>query len=162
MGDLLVYVQSGAAVLESTFGPLPVAPGTVSWAAKDPLPLIEFTVGGIKLSEVRGPDVAAWNQANGRVQVWLRPGVREGAVEWTGTRSPGAFPFDLAHPVVAHARSAADDVRAKPADGFTLKADRATGWQALPGPAGELRFRTDIPAPLPPRVQLLPAMSANR
>ena len=144
-------------------GPLRAdATGTVSFAAKDPLPLIEFAVGGVKVLEVRGPDVAAWNQANGRVQVWLRAGVREGAVEWTGTRSPGAFPFDLAHPVVAHARSAADDLRVKPADGFTLKTDRATGWQPQPAPAGELRFHTDIPAPLPPRVQLLTGMSANR
>ena len=132
------------------------ATGTVAWAAKDPLPLIEFTVGGVKVLEVRGPDVAGWSQSGGQVQVWLRAGVREGAVEWTGTRAPGPFPFDLAHPVVSHARAAADDIRVKPADGFAVKADRSTGWQPVPGPAGELRFHTDIPSAPPPRVLLLP------
>jgi hypothetical protein len=138
------------------------AAGTVAWQAKDPLPLVEFGLGAVKVLEVRGPDVAAWHQTGGRVQVWLRAAAREGAVEWTGTVTPPAgkpadpVPFDPVHPLVVHARHAADDVRARPADGFLLKTDRAQGWQILPAGPGELRFHTDLPAAPALRVQLFP------
>jgi hypothetical protein len=58
---------------------------------------------------------------------------------------------------VAHARVASDEVRVRAAEGFAARTDRARGWQTLPAPPGELRFRTDAPAAQGLRVQLSPA-----
>ena len=167
VGELrpVLHVDEPAAVRTATawhVGPHRAdATGTISWQAKDPLPLVEFNIGGVKVLDVRGPDVAAWSQGGGRVQVWLRAGVREGAIEWTGTvnlapvgKTPESLPFDPAHPVVAHARTASDELRVKAADGWTVRSDRSRGWQTLPAPPGEVRFHTDLPAAPSLRVQL--------
>jgi hypothetical protein len=138
------------------------ATGTVAWQSKEPQSLVEFALPAVKVLEVRGPDVASWNQSGGRVQVWLRTAAREGAVEWTGTAvpaptdkpAPEALAFDPVHPVVAHARHTADDVRVRSVAGWSVKTDRSRGWQTVGAPAGELRFRTDLPAAPPLRVQL--------
>ena len=140
------------------------AVGTVSWAARDPVAFVEFTVAGVKVLEVRGADVAGWSQSGARVQVWLRAGSREDAIEWTGTTTPtppakpapDPLPFEPVHPKVAHVRLALDEVRVRPADGFALKADRARGWQAPAAPANELRFRTDSTSAQGLRVLLTP------
>jgi hypothetical protein len=139
------------------------ATGTISWQSKEPLSLLEFTVPAVRVLEVRGPDVASWSQSGGRVQVWLRGGAREGAVEWTATTVPAppdGLSFDPAHPTVARARHVANDVRVKPVAGWAVKADRARGWQSSDAAAGELRFHTDLPAAPPLRVQLSPLPAA--
>jgi hypothetical protein len=143
------------------------ATGTVSWQTKEALPLIEFALAGVKVLEVRGPDVVAWSQSGGRVLVWLRTGTRDGAIEWTGTvvpvppgKAPAPFAFDPVHPVVAHAKTTADEVRVKPIDGWAVHADRSRGWQSVPG--SELKFHTDLPAAPPLRVRLAPQPDADR
>ncbi len=136
------------------------ATGTVAWQSKAPIPLIELFL-PVKVSEVRGPDVAAWNQSGGRVQVWLRAGSREGAIEWFATAVPApadkpvpdGLSFDPVHPVVAQAHHAAE-VRVKPVPGWSVKVDRSRGWQGATAPPGELRFHTDQPAAPALRVQL--------
>jgi hypothetical protein len=138
------------------------ADGTVSWSAKEPLPLLEFNVPGAKVLEVRGADVAAWNQSGGRVQVWVRGAAREGELEWSGTLNlaprdkpaPDAFPFDPPQPRVQHAKAASEEVRVRPVEGWSAKADRSRGWQAMSGTSGELLFRSESPAPPQLRVQL--------
>jgi hypothetical protein len=137
--------------------------GTVAWAAKDAPPLVEFSPGGAKVLEVRGADVAAWNQTDGRVQVWLRGPTPEGSVEWVGTAAvgpppkPGApVPFEPPHPRVYGARVGSDEVRVRAAAGWVVRPDRARGWQGPADAAAEVRFRTDQPA-APPRVLLAPA-----
>jgi len=136
------------------------ATGTVAWTAKDPLPLVEFALDGVKMLEVRGPEVVGWGQSSGRVQVWLRAGTREGVIEWAGTVEPGKapdpLPFDPVHPKVLNARVLADEVRVKPADGWALRPDRSRGWQTMTAPAGELRFHTDQPGAPPLHVLLTP------
>ena len=136
------------------------ATGTVAWTAKDPVPLAEFALGGVKVLDVRGPDVTGWGQSGGRVYVWLRAGVREGVIEWTGTVEPGKhpepLPFDPAHPKVLNARVLADEVQVKPIDGWALRPDRSRGWQTMAAPASELRFYTDQPGAQPLRVLLVP------
>jgi hypothetical protein len=137
------------------------ATGTVAWTAKDPLPLVEFAVGGVHVVEVRGPDVIGWNRSGGRVQVWLRAGAREGVIEWTGTIDPAPgkaadpLPFDPVHPKVLHGRVVADEVRVRAADGWSIRPDQSRGWHAPPAPAGELRFHTDQPGTPPLRVLLV-------
>jgi hypothetical protein len=125
--------------------------GTVAWTAKDPLPLIEFNLVGAKVLEVRGPEVAALNQAGSRVQVWLRTALREGAVEWTGTAALAApakqgepVPFDPVHPKVPGARISADDVCVRAAASWAVRTDRSRGWHAAPD-AGALLFHTEQP-----------------
>jgi hypothetical protein len=138
------------------------ATGTVAWSAKEPPPLLEFSVPGVKVLEVRGADVAAWNRAGVRVQVWLRGGAREGQLEWSGTlglappdRPPPQSPaFDPPLPRVQHAKAASEEVRVCPVEGWAAKADRSRGWQAAPAGPGELRFRSERPAPPQLRVQL--------
>lgn len=139
------------------------ATGTVAWSGKDPLPMLEFTLPGVKVLEVRGAEVAGWNQFGARVQVWLRSGVREGAAEWTGTVTPpqgkgnlDSVFFDPTHPQVPNARVSFEEVRVRPIDGWTVKIDRSRGWQATSTLSGELRFRTESPAVPQLRVQLIP------
>jgi hypothetical protein len=136
--------------------------GTVSWQSKDPLSLVEFTIGGVKVLDVRSPDVAAWSQTGGRVQVWLRSGAREGTIEWTGTLNlaptnkplPESVAFNPPHPLVVHARPATNEVRVKAADGWTVRLDRTRGWQSLRTRPGEVSVRTESPTAPPLRVQL--------
>jgi hypothetical protein len=145
------------------------AAGTVSFSAREPLPLVEFTLPGVRVLEVRGPDVAGWSQSGSRVQVWLR-GVREGAFDWAGTATPAPLgkpapdplPFDPATPKVANARVASDELHVRPIDGWAVRPDRTRGWQALRAPVGELRLRTEAPAAPAPRVLLSPRSGAGR
>ncbi|MBP3959377.1 hypothetical protein J8F10_29375 [Gemmata sp. G18] len=144
------------------------ATGTVTWTARDPVALVEFSVANVTVLEVRGPDVMSWNQTGGRVQVWLRSGAKEDAIEWTGTSAPappGAppapLPFDPAHPKVAHANLVSDEVRVQPIDGWSALVDRARGWQTVPALNGELRFRADSPSAQGLRVQLAPRPPAR-
>lgn len=144
------------------------AAGVVSWVAKEPLPFVEFTVPGVRVLDVRGPDVVAWSQGTGRVQVWIRAGTKEGAVEWTGTAAlaPPAKPtdpvaFDPTWPRVHGTKIAGDEVRVRPASGWTAAPDRVRGWEAVPDRTGDLRFRTDAPSPQSLRVLLAPAPPAR-
>lgn len=122
--------------------------GTLSWTAGAPVALVEFGLGGVKVLEVRGPGVAGWGQSGGRVQVWLRAGAKEGALEWIGTLAPGGkpgaepFAFDPAAPAPHGARLVSAEVRVRPVAGWAVRADRTRGWQSAAAPAGELRVRT--------------------
>jgi hypothetical protein len=146
------------------------ATGRVSWIAKEPLPLVEFTLPGVKVVEIRGADVAAWNQSGSRVQVWLRSAVREGEIEWTGGMvptppgkpHPNPLPVELAHPRVTGARHDRNEIRVRPIDGWHVDVDRSRGWQTLPNPRGELHFRTDLPNPPDIRLRLTPAAHNGR
>jgi hypothetical protein len=136
--------------------------GTISWQSKEALAIVEFNVSAVKVLEVRGADVTAWNQSGGRVQVWLRAAAREGLIEWTATTVPAppdksppdGLPYDPVHPTVAHARRVGDEVRVKPITGWQVRSDRARGWQVTLTASGALRFSTDLPAAPSLRVQL--------
>jgi hypothetical protein len=135
------------------------ASGSVAWSAAPPLALVEFAVPGARVLEVRGPDVRAWNQTGGRVQVWLRAAAREGSFEWyaTADRNPAEpLTFDAPPPVVFGSKVVHDEVRARAADGFVVRPERARGWEPLPAPPGEFRARTEAPDAQPPRVLLVP------
>lgn len=139
------------------------ATGTLSWTAGSAVALVEFGLGGVKVLEVRGPGVAGWGQSGGRVQVWLRAGAKEGAIEWTGTLpsggKPGAEPFTFEPPALAlrtGARLGSSEVRVRPVAGWNVRADRTRGWQTVAAPAGELRVRADAPQPPALRVQVEP------
>lgn len=139
--------------------------GTIRW--KDvSVSLMEFQLPGVRVTEVRGADVAGWAAAGGRVQVWLRKPVRGGAVEWAGTlvtpvKSPtDPFPFDPPVPRMIGARSTAETLAVFPADGLGVEVGPA-GWAALPaGDARAWRFRADG-SPPPPRFHLHPARPAG-
>lgn len=138
------------------------ATGTVAWTGKEPLPLLEFTMPGARMLEIRGADVVAWNQSGAKVQVWLR-GVRDGTIEWTATLTPAptgkpipdSVRFDPLHPHVLNARVVSDEVRVRPIAGWTVKVDRSRGWQMTSTSRGELRFRTELPAAPELRVQII-------
>lgn len=117
------------------------ANGTIRWAGKDgPLAVLEFTLGPVKVSEVRGADVASWSQSGGRVQVWFRKPVVGGTVEWIGTvptltgkATPGSFTFDAPAPRVADLRLGAQTVRVRPAVGWAVQPDQSRGWKQSAG-----------------------------
>jgi hypothetical protein len=134
--------------------------GTISWSAKDPLPLFEFTMTGARVYEVRGPDVAAWNHTGDRVQVWLRAGAREGAVEWTAAAAQppklgDTTWFDPVHPKVPGARTTSDEVQVHAAAGWMVRAERFRGWHSTPDPSGVLRFQSEVQPASGLRVQLI-------
>jgi hypothetical protein len=145
------------------------ASGTLAWTAKEALPLVEFFLPGVKVLEVRGPDVAAWSQAGTRVQVWVKGGAREGSLEWSGTTTPAPagkpgepVAFDPAHPKVSGARVGSDEVRVRPVAGWTVRQDRSRGWHAAVDSAGALQFRTDLQTVPALRVQLAPLPPAGK
>ena len=139
------------------------ASGTMSWIAKEPLTFIEFAVPKTTVLEVRGTQVAGWNHAGGRVQVWLRTGAKKGSIEWVGTSTPvppgkplpNPVTFDATHPKVTSAQVTSDVVRVRATDGWSVRVDRARGWQLSPAPK-ELRFRTELPNAQHLRLQLVP------
>ncbi len=117
---------------------------------------MEFAVPGARVLEVRGPDVRAWNQSAGRVQVWLRAAARDGAFEWCATADRGAGDapaFDLVPPQVFGAIAGRGEVRVRPADGFAVRTESARGWLPLPAPPGEVWAAAEAPGP-PLRVRL--------
>ncbi len=138
------------------------ATGTISWSAKVAPPLIEFSLPGVEIREVRGASLTAWNRGNGRVQVWLRPDVREGQLEWIGTMkltasdkpAPPSLAFDPIQPRVLHGKTTSEVVRVQPVPGWSARVDRARGWEALSPSQGELHFRSERAAPPQLRVQL--------
>ena len=145
------------------------ASGTVAWTAKDALPLVEFNLAGVKVLEVRGPEVAEWNQTGGRVQVWLRAPAREGTVEWTGTGTPAPptkpgdpVSFDPVHPKVPGSRVTSDEVRVRSASGWAVRSDRFRGWHTTPDPAGALQFLTELQTAPALRVHLTPVPSVGK
>jgi hypothetical protein len=156
---VLRQVADGPAVTQTATWrvspPRAEAEGTITWTAPDPLALVEFAAGGVKVGEVRGPDVLGWSQAGGRVQVWLRRPARKGAVEWVGTLSlgPAAKPvpdpvvFDVPVMRVYDAKSVTEEVRVRPAGGWAVRVDRDRGWKPVPPDGGrEWAFRSDAPA----------------
>ena len=77
--------------------------GAMRWTTKDsPLSAAEFDLPGVRVREVRGPDVAGWAASPaGRVQVWFRAATKEPAVEWGGNcvigpagKAPDPLPFE--------------------------------------------------------------------
>jgi hypothetical protein len=147
------------------------ATGTVAWSAKEnPPALIEFNLAAVRVLEVRGPDVTSWNQSGSRVQVWLRGSVRDGAVDWVGTAIPSPvgkpipnpIPFEAAHPRVAGARAASEEIRVRVIPGWEATVERARGWQLLPAHSGELRLRTELPLASELRLHLLPQTTKQK
>lgn len=135
-----------------------VATGTVTWAGKDPQPLIELGLEGVTVTEVRGSDVAGWAQPDGRLQVWLQRAAKDGEVSWTGTVSSPSFPFEAKTPrVTAGGRLASDSVRVRPADGYGLAVERDRGWTHGPAAGDQLSYRTSTASFPPIRVALDPS-----
>ncbi|MDB5312824.1 MAG: hypothetical protein JWO38_7026, partial [Gemmataceae bacterium] len=138
--------------------------GAIRWAAKDPVPVLEFALPGVRVFEVRGADVSGWAQTDGRVQVWFRKPAREGAVEWAGTLTPAPpgkpvaepLPFDPPVPGLVHVRPGRHSLRVLPADGWAVRVAADRGWQAdVSAEDREWRFHADGAAP-PVRLVLFP------
>lgn len=143
------------------------AVGMVRWLGKDAMPLLEFGVPGVRVTEVRGAEVSGWSQDGSRVQVWLRRGGREGEVEWRGTlaiappRATTPPVFDAVTPRVIHLRLVADTLRLRPADGWAARVERAQGWD-VESTADGFTFRATGTAAPPVRLVLTPASPTNR
>ncbi|HEY3788423.1 MAG TPA: hypothetical protein VGL71_06180, partial [Urbifossiella sp.] len=132
--------------------------GIVKWSAKEPVPMLEFALPAA-VAEVRGPDVAAWSQTAGRVQVWFRKPIKTGAVEWIASASTGKpfspFAFDPPMPAVANARIASQVVRVRPAEGWGVRVDRDKGWKPLAAKDRSGIFQSEGNLP-PPHWQFFP------
>jgi hypothetical protein len=126
------------------------ADGTLRWVGKEAVALVEFTLPAAKVTEVRGPDVAAWSQAGARVQVWLKKSAKEGEFAWSATVAKPPLPFDAVTPRVADAKLSADTVRIHPATGFAVQVERDRGWTAAESKA--LAFTTTNATALAVRV----------
>jgi len=138
-----------------------VAVGTLGWSAAAAPALVEFSLPGVRVLEIRATDLLGWSQTADRVQVWRRKQAREGELEWIGTldrSAPGATPpmtFDGVIPKLFDAKVLSQTVQVQAAAGWTLRLARDQGWP--PGDSNELTFRTTN-AELPPiRVLLSPA-----
>jgi hypothetical protein len=111
-----------------------VASGAIHWSAKEAAALIEFTLAGVKILEVRGPEVGLWTQSGGRVQVWLRKAATDCDLDWSGVstqngqqkQAPG--PIDVAAPHVLDAQLTTQTLRLRAVDGWSIKVERDRGW----------------------------------
>jgi hypothetical protein len=126
------------------------ADGVLKWVGKESVALVEFTLPAAKVTEVRGPDVAAWSQAGARVQVWLKRPSKEGELAWSATVTKPALAFDAVTPQVADAKLTTDTVRIRPAPGFAVRVERDRGWTASESDA--LAFDTTNAGAPPVRV----------
>lgn len=129
-----------------------VGRGTFVWNGHDSAPWIEFQL-ATRVQEVRGADLAAWNQTDGRVQVWLKRPMKETSLEWTATAVP-AGTFEPPLPVLLNGRNAVQVVRIRPAASLGVRIDRENGWKTIASEGREWAFQSEL-TPLPaPRVQL--------
>jgi hypothetical protein len=127
-----------------------VGRGTLAWSGGDAVPMIEFQLSA-PIVEIRGPEVAAWSQADGRVQVWLRKPAKDGLFEWSALLNAAAA-FNV--PLPQASRIATQTLRLRPAAGFGAKVENDKGWKPSAG-GREQVFHADGPA-APPRVTLEP------
>ena len=125
--------------------------GVVRWSAKDALPLVEFALPAVTVLEVRGPDVAAWGQTGGRVQVWLKKPVRTADIEWVGTLTPPPA-FEPPTPRLPDGKVTAETLRVRVPHGWQTRVERDRGWAVSPG----FTFTSDGTA-APPRVVVTPS-----
>ena len=134
--------------------------GTMTWSGGDAVPMIEFQTAS-SLVELRGNEVAAWSQTDGRVQVWLKKPVKDGSLEWIATAIAAAT-FDPPLPLAMNARNAIQTLRLRFAAGRGVRVENDKGWRTTADGGRERIFQTDAPLP-PPRVQLvLPSAAAAR
>lgn len=142
------------------------ANGTIQWNEKEPLPLIEFTVPGVRVLELRGTEVATWTQSAERVCVWFRKPVNEGELEWIGTMTPipngqqppNPLPWEAVTPRVINAKLALEVVHIHPSEGWQAQVELARGWTATSQRGDDLGFQTTAAAVMPIRVILTPAV----
>jgi hypothetical protein len=141
------------------------ATGTIQWSDKEPLSMIEFTIPGVRILEIRGPDVGTWTQTAGRISVWFRKPANEGELAWigivalvpSGQQPPNPFPFEAVTPRILDSRLASEIVRVRPAEGWAVRVDRAPGWTATNNSGDNLSFQTTAAAAMPIHVLLTPA-----
>jgi hypothetical protein len=136
-----------------------VAVGTLGWSASESPAVVEFSLPGVRVLEVRGSDVLGWSQSSDRVQIWRRKLAREGELEWIGTLElPAAdqgeaVTFEAVVPKVLAARVLSQTVQIQSAAGWQLRLTRDQGWSAVDGE--DLAFRTTSAVVPPVRVQLV-------
>jgi len=140
--------------------------GTISMTAKEAISMLEFGLAATAI-ELRGADVAAWAQTNGRVQVWFRKPIKDARVEWIAAFSPNpagkGVPVPLAFepplPTPLHARIGSQTVRIVPENGWGVRIDRDKGWTALPSAERAWVFQSGNGGQAPPRLNLFPPSS---
>jgi hypothetical protein len=137
------------------------AAGTVHWAAKDAVTLLEFAFPA-NLSEVRGTDVVSWSQASGHVQVWLKKPTKEGELAWSATINSPPIPFDAATPRVSEGRLVTNTLQVRPLEGFSLTVEREQGWVHAGRTGDTFTYRTSNSLSPPVRVALSPLLSTAR
>ncbi len=130
--------------------------GSVRWTGKEPQALLEISLPGVDVSEVRGGDVVSWAQPDGRLQVWLKKPVKDGEFAWTGTMNTLPIPFEAKTPRVVNGRLVTDLVRVRPIEGFDLVVERDRGWTHTGTPGDHSSYRTTNAAFPPIRVVLSP------
>ncbi|HSQ56075.1 MAG TPA: hypothetical protein VLM40_10035, partial [Gemmata sp.] len=129
------------------------ASGQVRWTSKEPVSMLEFNVGTLRLSEVRGPDVDQWVQNGARVQLWLKRPLSEGEINWCASIAKTGAPFNAITPRPLNARLLASVVRIIPTEGFGLQFVRDSGW--TPDVSTPARFHTTDPLTPPIRVNVV-------
>jgi hypothetical protein len=138
------------------------ASGVVRWSGKDAPELVEFVIPAVKILEVRGPDVAGWSQTGSRVQVWPRRAAKDGELEWVGTVTAPAVPFEAVTPRPADMHLVDNVVRIGAAGGYAARVERDRGWTHLAVSGETLALHTPNPAAPAVRVLLSPAPRAAR
>jgi hypothetical protein len=131
--------------------------GTLSWSGGDAVSLLEFQL-AIGMQEVRGPDVAAWNQADGRVQVWLKKPVKDGSLEWSANAATTGT-FEVPQPSMLNSRNTSRLVRIRPAAGWGVQVERDASWRAVASEEREQVFQSDGASP-PIRARVFPPSTA--
>jgi hypothetical protein len=135
--------------------------GTIMWHGHAPVSLLEFTLSGPRILEVRGPEVGSWSQSGGRVTVWFRRPLQEGSLDWVGGALPVPAPqggglshVDVGVPHVHDALTVEDRLRLTPLTGCSVQPERDRGWNLQPSGGQEIVLARVTPAAQPLRVQV--------
>ena len=161
-------ITTTTAELETTWQVEPrraIAAGTIRWSGKEPLSVLEFTLSGTKVVEVRGPELGEWRQSAGRVSIWLRKPAAAGQIEWLGATPspppgqapPVPFAFDAAVPRLLEVKAASEKVHIQPVEGWMMTVERDRGWTALPQAGSAQSFQAGGSPTAPVHVSLSPA-----
>jgi hypothetical protein len=136
---------------------LAFATGQLRWKDSPTPGYLTFTLPGVTLREIRGPDVADWSASQGVVHIWFKRPITEGTVQWYGTFPPPVgTPFDLPLPRPLDAALWHEEWQVRPEEKLLLTWERLRGWTPKEPPDADAPGYTASPSrQLPPLPRLL-------
>jgi hypothetical protein len=145
---------------------LAFATGQLRWKDSPTPGYLTFTLPGVTVREIRGPDVAEWSVSQGVVHIWFKRPITEGTVQWYGTfHPPAGTPFDLPLPRPLETALWHEEWQVRPEEKLLLTWERLRGWTPKEPPDAAAPGYTASPSrqlPPLPRLQVQPPAPPSR